>query len=259
MLLEPAGGARGLGGAAAQQEKGPLSSSPPCSSDRWISRSARSRTSSGPSATSAVRLRMPSSRSVPGCSTSPSVHSSRVCPGSSSRVATGYSSRPNSADSPSGSPPSTGIRAQLPVAAADQRIDVSGADHLDDSGGQVGLGVQAGGEPVGVEFVEEDGGAGHHGGRVALGGVGAQHDPQLAHDGRRVRVVALDVPDDRADPAARQRDQVVPVAADVPAEGRRAVADRDVGAADAGDGAGQHGLLEALGEVLLPARRAWPA
>jgi hypothetical protein len=140
----------------------------------------------------------------------------------------------------------------------DQRVDVPGADHLDDSGGQVGLGVQAGGEPVGVEFVQEDGGAGHHGGRgVALGGVGAQHDPQLAHDGGGVRVVTLDVPDDRADPAAPgraapgQRDQVVPVAADVPAEGGRAVAHGDVGAAHAGDGAGQHGLLEALGEVLL--------
>ncbi len=67
--------------------------------------------------------------------------------------------------------------------------------------------------------------------------------------------MALDVADDRADPAAGQRDQVVPVAADVPAEaapgGGGAIADGDVGAADAGDGARQHGLLQALGEVLL--------
>lgn len=137
-----------------------------------------------------------------------------------------------------------------------ERVDVPGAHRLDHSGGQVGLGVQTGREPVGVQFVEEDGGAGHHRrGGVSLGGVGAQHDTELAHDGGGVGVMALDVADDRADAAAGQRDQVVPVAADVPAEGARGgagpVADGDVGAGDAGDGARQHGLLEAGGQVLL--------
>lgn len=131
-----------------------------------------------------------------------------------------------------------------------------GADHLDHSGGQVGLRVQAGGEAVGVQLVEEDGGPGHHRGRrVALGRVGAQHDAQLAHDGGGVGVVALYVADDGADPAAGQRDQVVPVAADVASEGAadggRAVADGDVAAGHARDGARQHGLLESLGEVHL--------
>lgn len=57
----------------------------------------------------------------------------------------------------------------------------------------------------------------------ALGGVGAQDDAQLAHDGGGVRVVALDVADDGADLAAGQRDQVVPVAADVPGQEPAAV------------------------------------
>ncbi|BFO19071.1 hypothetical protein SHKM778_54590 [Streptomyces sp. KM77-8] len=54
---------------------------------------------------------------------------------------------------------------------------------------------------------------------MSLGGVRAQHDAQLAHDGGRVGVMALDVADDGSDTATGQRDQVVPVAADVTAEG----------------------------------------
>ena len=174
----------------------------------------------GPCAMSAARSRMPSSRSAPGCSTRPSVHSSSVSPGSSSTVLTGYSRLPELGGQAERQAALDAAAArQLPSACADQRVDVAGPDHLHHPGGQVGLGVQAGGEAVGVELVEEDGGAGHDGGRgVPLGGVGAQHDAQLAHDGGGVRVVALDVADDGADPAAGQRDHVVPVAADVPAE-----------------------------------------
>lgn len=64
-------------------------------------------------------------------------------------------------------------------------------------------------------------------------------------------VVPLDVPDDGADPAAGQRDQVVPVAADVPAEAGRAVADGYLRPGHGRDPARQHRLLESLGEVVL--------
>ncbi|CAM5252275.1 hypothetical protein SGRIM128S_08990 [Streptomyces griseomycini] len=83
----------------------------------------------------------------------------------------------------------------------------------------------------------------------------------LPHDGGGVGVVALDVADDGADPASPgggapgQRDQVVPVTADVPADGAAdgggPVAHGDVGAGHAGYGARQHGLLQAPGEVHL--------
>lgn len=121
-----------------------------------------------------------------------------------------------------------GQLATTAVHVPESGVDVPGPDQLNHSGGQVGLGVGAGGEAVGVEFVEEDGGPRHHRGRaVALGGVGAQHDPELAHDGRRVRVVPLHVADDGTDPAAGKRDDVVPVAADVAAQPGGAVADGD--------------------------------
>ncbi|GAA3074740.1 hypothetical protein GCM10020000_69710 [Streptomyces olivoverticillatus] len=133
-----------------------------------------------------------------------------------------------------------------------QRVYVPGADHLQHAGGEVGFGVGAGCEAVRVQFLQEGGGTRHDGGRgVALGGVGPQHDAQLAHDGGGMGVVALDVADDGADAAAGQRDHVVPVAADVPAHPGGAVADGDLGAGDVGDAARQHGLLQALGEVVL--------
>ncbi len=79
---------------------------------------------------------------------------------------------------------------------------------------------------VGVQVGEEAGGPGHHGGgRVALGGVGAQGDPQLAHDPGGVHVVALDVADHQADVPAGQRHHVVPVAADLEPGAGREVAD----------------------------------
>lgn len=86
---------------------------------------------------------------------------------------------------------------------------------------------------------------------MPLGRVGAQHDAQLSHDGRRMGVVPLHVADDGPDPAAGQRNDVVPVAPDVPAQPGRAVPDGDLRPRHVRDPARQHGLLEALGEVVL--------
>ncbi len=129
---------------------------------------------------------------------------------------------------------------------------MTGPDQLHHPGGHVGLGVGTGGEAVGVELVEEHGRPRHDRGRaVPLGRVGAQHDTELPHDGRRVRVVSLHVADDRTDPAAGQGDDVVPVAADVPPEPCGAVADGDLGPWHVGDPARQHRLLESFGEIVL--------
>ena len=202
-----------------------MSSSPPRSSADVESRSARSPDVLGAGRDHARESRAcPSSRSVPGCSTRPSVHSSSVSPGVQLDGADRVVEPPElGGQARAAARRRTGSRRQLPSACRSSGSMWPGPDELDDAGGQVGLGVQAGREAVGVEFVEEDGGAGHDGGRgVPLGRVGAQHDAQLAHDGGGVGVVALDVADDGADPAAGQRDHVVPVAADVPAASRGA-------------------------------------
>ncbi|GAA3073427.1 hypothetical protein GCM10020254_16580 [Streptomyces goshikiensis] len=86
---------------------------------------------------------------------------------------------------------------------------------------------------------------------MPLGRVRPQHDAELSHHRRSVGVVALDVADDGPDPAARQRDDVVPVAADVLAHPRGAVADRDLRALDGGDPARQHRLLEAFRQIVF--------
>ncbi len=132
------------------------------------------------------------------------------------------------------------------------RVDVARPDQLEYARREVCLHVGARREAVGVQLVQEDGGAGHdRAGRVPFGGVRAQHDPQLAHDRRRVRVVALDVADDGADPAARQRDDVVPVAADVLTHPGGAVPYGDLPAGHLRDPPRQHGLLQSLGQVVL--------
>lgn len=129
---------------------------------------------------------------------------------------------------------------------------MAGTHHLDDAGRRVGLGVEAGRETVGVQLVEEDRGPGHHRGRgVPFGRVGAQDDAQLSHDGRRVRVVPLNVSDDRTDPAAGEGDDVVPVPADVPADPCGSITHRDLRAGHCGDPARQHGLLEPFGEIVF--------
>jgi len=53
------------------------------------------------------------------------------------------------------------------------------------------------------------------GGRLVVLGEGAQRGAQLAHHGGGARAAALHVADDQAHPARRQRDHVVPVAADL--------------------------------------------
>ena len=59
---------------------------------------------------------------------------------------------------------------------------------------------------------------------VDLAGQGPGGAAQMAHQGGRVAVVAGDVADHEPDPAAREGDQVVEVAADLEPFGRREVA-----------------------------------
>ncbi|CAM5453848.1 hypothetical protein SAVIM40S_01224 [Streptomyces avidinii] len=138
------------------------------------------------------------------------------------------------------------------VTAPHDRVEMPGADHPGHPGGQVHLGVGAGGEPFRLQFAQEGGGPCHRRpGGVALHDVGTHHDAQLPHDGRRVRVVALDVADHHPDPAVAERDHVVPVAADVPPHPGGAVPHGDQGPRHLRDPAGQHGPLESLGKVVL--------
>lgn len=138
------------------------------------------------------------------------------------------------------------------VAAPHHRVEVPGADHSGHPGGEVHLGVGAGGEAFRLQLAQEGRGPGHRGARrVSLDDVGAHHDAQLPHDGRRVRVVALDVADHHPDPALAEGDHVVPVAADVPPHPGGPVPYGDPRARHVRDPAGQHGALESLGQVVL--------
>lgn len=87
--------------------------------------------------------------------------------------------------------------------------------------------------------------------RVALGGVRAQGDPQLAHDGGRVGVVALDVAYHDAEPVLRQGDHVVPVATDLPPAPCSVVAHGDFATLDLLDLPGKHRRLQPRGEFAL--------
>ncbi len=76
--------------------------------------------------------------------------------------------------------------------------------------------------------------------------------PQLAHDGRRRHGVAHHVADDQRDPAARQRDGVVPVAAHPGGLGGRQVAGGQAYAGAARQVLREHRALQLVGDVRLP-------
>ncbi len=146
------------------------------------------------------------------------------------------------------------------VGHADRGVRVAGPGDLQHPGRRVHLDVQTGreaqvGAVVAVRHaVQEPRGAGEDGvGAVALGGVGAQCDAELAHEPRRPYVVALDVAHDQREPApaAGQRDHVVPVAADLePAAGRH-IAGGDLHAGDLRAEPGEHRALKPLRQLPL--------
>ncbi len=74
---------------------------------------------------------------------------------------------------------------------------------------------------------------------------------QLAHDGGRRHGVTHHVTDDQRDPAAGQRDGVVPVAADPSGLRGRQVAGGEPHAGGAGQRLGQHGALQLVRDVRL--------
>lgn len=73
----------------------------------------------------------------------------------------------------------------------------------------------------------------------------------LPHESRRVHVVALYVADGDGGRALVEADDVVEVAADAQPPGRREVAGGDVQTGHVGEGVGQQGGLQAVGEVVL--------
>ena len=90
-------------------------------------------------------------------------------------------------------------------------------------------------------------------GRMAVERVRAQAGAQLAHERRRPQPVAGDVPDGEADLAARQVDDVVPVAADLVAG--REVARRGVDADEVGQAVGQQAALQRDRAAMLAIER----
>ena len=136
------------------------------------------------------------------------------------------------------------------VAGAADRHDVEGrlADGVHDGRGDLALEVA----DLAVEAVE------HLGGVVVVEGVGPQRAAQPAHRHRRAEPVPLDVAHHEADLAARQREDVVPVAAEVPLG--RQVAHRDVHARDRGRRRRQQAALQGqrrhVRVVLDPLREA---
>ena len=81
---------------------------------------------------------------------------------------------------------------------------------------------------------------------------------QAAHHPRRAEVVALDVADDEGDEVLVDRDDVVPVAADLDADGRRPVARGHVPAVDGRDGVGQQVALQLVRDPALAVVGAGP-
>jgi hypothetical protein len=108
---------------------------------------------------------------------------------------------------------------------AQQRRKVSGRGHEGAVPGQIELDTEAAGEEAGIQVAHHLVGTGQEVARPhADGGVGVNGGAQLAHQGRGLDVVALDVADDRCGGCGAAADEVVEVAADIHAVSRGQVA-----------------------------------
>ena len=110
-----------------------------------------------------------------------------------------------------------------------------GVEHADERGGQAPLDAGQGDPVEALQRLAR---------RPLLQQEQAEGVAQPAHDPRRAEVVALHVADDERDEVLADRDDVVPVAADLDADGRRPVARRHVPSGDGGDGVGQQVPLQ---------------
>ena len=90
-------------------------------------------------------------------------------------------------------------------------------------------------------------------GRV-LEGVGTHGHPELAHRRGSLEAVTGHVPDDQTDQATGQRDDVVPVAADVHVGRCGYVARGECDTRDLGEARREQAALEGLGDLVLPTR-----
>lgn len=136
------------------------------------------------------------------------------------------------------------------VGVPHQRRQVPRVGRPHPAGGERDLGIQAGGEPVGLQFGQERRGPGQHrAAAVPLGGVGGHRDPQLPHDRGRLGVVALHVADRHPDHVVPQRHRVVPVPADPDPLARGAVAHRERAAHQLRSRMRQHGVLQTGGDL----------
>ncbi|CAM5233927.1 hypothetical protein SVIOM74S_07759 [Streptomyces violarus] len=156
-------------------------------------------------------------------------------------------------------------RQHRPVGHPDRRVRMPGPGDVQHAGRRVDLHVHTGREArvegvLVADAVQEAGGAGEDGvGAVALGGIGAQGDAELAHQARRPHVMALHITDDQREPPAGQRDHVVPVAADLEAAAGGDVAGGDAHARDALRAEPrQHRALESVGQRPLALGDAGP-
>ncbi len=98
----------------------------------------------------------------------------------------------------------------------------------------------------------------HHVRRVPLDGVGAQGGAHLPHEGGGPGAVALDVADDEGDVVVGQRDDVVPVAAELQPRRAGQVAGDGHRARQPGQAAGQQLALEHADELVLGVEGAGP-
>ena len=132
-----------------------------------------------------------------------------------------------SGSSPSSSPAETSASRRAAAPLGDQRCGVTGVADRHAVEGRLADGVHDGRGDVALEVADLAVEAVEHLGRVVVvEGVGAQRAAQPAHRHRRPEPVPLDIAHHEADLAAGQREDVVPVAAEVSLGGQ--VAHRDV-------------------------------